>query len=83
MLGDVLYYYLFVPFFWLFIARAYGKNIDQFQGCISISDIMTKLYGNTVRWITNIASIIASIRVVTLHATTHRIYFALLLSGSY
>ncbi|MDJ1304747.1 MAG: hypothetical protein MRQ09_00685 [Candidatus Midichloria sp.] len=30
---------------------------------------MTKLYGNTVRWITNIASIIASIGVVTLHAT--------------
>lgn len=58
-----------IPFFWLFVARIYGKNIDQFQDCMTISDIMAKLYGKTGRRVTNIASIISSIGVVAFQAT--------------
>ena len=45
-------------------AKMYGKNIDQFPGCMSISDIMDKLYGKTGRWTTNFSAIILSIGVV-------------------
>ncbi|MDJ1305487.1 MAG: hypothetical protein MRQ09_04540 [Candidatus Midichloria sp.] len=31
------------PLFWVVTALVYGRNIDQFQGCISISDIMGKI----------------------------------------
>ncbi|MFV9987881.1 MAG: hypothetical protein AB8V46_02045 [Candidatus Midichloria sp.] len=60
---------LFVPFFWLLMAQMFGKNIDQFQGYMSISDIMEHLYGKVARWITNIASIVTSIGLVALQAT--------------
>ena len=60
---------LLAPFFWLITARLYGKNIDQFIGCISISDIMDKLYGAAGRWITNITAIPISIVVVATQST--------------
>ncbi|MDJ1305690.1 MAG: hypothetical protein MRQ09_05615 [Candidatus Midichloria sp.] len=47
------------------ISKLYGNNIDQFQGCLSISDIMNKLYGNTGRWITNSSSLLISIVITT------------------
>ncbi|MDJ1304899.1 MAG: hypothetical protein MRQ09_01490 [Candidatus Midichloria sp.] len=55
---------LFVPFFWLLMAQVFGKSIDQFQGCISINDIMEHLYGKIARRVTNIASIFTSIGLV-------------------
>ncbi|MDJ1258069.1 MAG: sodium:solute symporter family protein, partial [Candidatus Midichloria sp.] len=60
---------LFVPCFWLMMAKVYGKNIDQFLRCISVSDIMANLYGQAGRWITNVAAIFASIGVITFQAT--------------
>lgn len=58
-----------VPFFWIITARIYGRNIEQFQGCMSISDIMARLYSEAGRWVTNVASVITSIGVITLQAT--------------
>ncbi len=55
---------LFTPVFWLLVIWIYGKNINQFSGCLSISDIMENLYGLSGRWLTNIASIFLSIGVI-------------------
>ncbi|MDJ1258048.1 MAG: sodium:solute symporter family protein [Candidatus Midichloria sp.] len=70
---------LFSPLFWLTTAKIYGKNIDQFNGCISISDIMAKLYGVAGRWITNIAALIISIVIVTISTTAlgHTLHYFL------
>ncbi|MDJ1257044.1 MAG: hypothetical protein MRQ07_00060 [Candidatus Midichloria sp.] len=46
------------------MAQVFGKNIDQFQGCISINDVMEHLYGKIARKVTNIASILTSIGLV-------------------
>ncbi|CAK6536977.1 MAG: Na+/proline symporter [Candidatus Midichloria mitochondrii] len=54
---------------WSITALVYGKNIDQFTGCISVSDIMNKLYGKVGRWVTNIAAVPMSIMVVTMQST--------------
>ena len=54
---------------WAVTALIYGKNIDRFRDCISVSDIMNKLYGNAGRSITNIVAIPMSIVVVTMRAT--------------
>ncbi|MHC0448598.1 MAG: sodium:solute symporter family protein [Candidatus Lariskella arthropodorum] len=56
------------PILWFLTAQIYGKNINQFLGLISISDIMEKLYGKAGRWVTNISSILLSIGVVALQA---------------
>ena len=50
---------------WLLSARLYGKNIDQFQSCMSISDIMSKLYGQAGRWVTNISALFMSVVLTT------------------
>ncbi|CAK6536981.1 MAG: hypothetical protein IRD7MM_00440 [Candidatus Midichloria mitochondrii] len=31
--------FLCMPFFWLVTAQIYGKNIKQFRGCMSVSDM--------------------------------------------
>ncbi|MDJ1258098.1 MAG: sodium:solute symporter family protein [Candidatus Midichloria sp.] len=54
---------------WLVTSKIYCKNINQFHDCISISDIMDKLYGKAGRWVTNIASVIVSISVITAQTT--------------
>ncbi|WP_339042269.1 sodium:solute symporter family protein [Candidatus Lariskella endosymbiont of Hedychridium roseum] len=59
---------LFSPLFWLIMAKICGENIDQFRGCISVSDIMALLYGKIGRWVTNTTSMLASIGVVAMQA---------------
>jgi Na+/proline symporter/signal transduction histidine kinase len=49
---------LFIPFCWLLAAKIYSPNIGKFNDCMSVSQIMFKLYGFSGRWITNIATII-------------------------
>ena len=46
------------------MVQIFGKNIDQFNGCLSISDVMGKLYGETGRWITNTAAMVLSFGAV-------------------
>ncbi|CAG7597395.1 MAG: hypothetical protein AB8V23_05825 [Candidatus Midichloria sp.] len=52
----------------VYLCHFFGYLWPEYINC----DIMIKLYGNTGRRITNTASIIASIGVVTLHATAIR-----------
>jgi len=59
---------LFAPVGWLVTARVYSPNIMQFSDCISISQIMFKLYGTLGRWVTNIASIIMGVGVLIAQA---------------
>ncbi|WHQ46477.1 MAG: sodium:solute symporter family protein [Candidatus Midichloria sp.] len=56
-------------FMWLVTMKIYAGNIDQFVGCISVSDIMGKLYGKIGKWVTNITAVFLSIAVVTLQST--------------
>lgn len=59
---------LFTPLFWFVSARIFAQRIEQFKGCISITQIMHKLYGSPGRWVTNIVSIIMSIGVISVQA---------------
>lgn len=49
---------LFIPLNWIIVKNIYAKNIDRFDWCISMSEIMQKLYGNC-------ASIASSIIIIT------------------
>lgn len=60
---------MLMPVTWFAMVWIYGKNISQFRGCMSISDIMELLYGPVGRWITNIASVLVSISILALQAT--------------
>ena len=55
---------LAVPSYWFLMLKIYGENIDQFRGCLSMSDIMGKLYGAAGKWVTNIASILMAIGII-------------------
>ncbi|WP_165379605.1 sodium:solute symporter family transporter [Rickettsiales endosymbiont of Peranema trichophorum] len=57
------------PIPWFIAAYVFGRNIEQFRGCISISDIMTRLYGAPGKWVTNVSSILLSLGVVTAQVT--------------
>ncbi|MDJ1304867.1 MAG: sodium:solute symporter family protein [Candidatus Midichloria sp.] len=59
---------LYMPCFWLIAAKVFGNNIDQFRGCMSISDIMELLYGKVGRRVTNITSVLLSTVLVAAQA---------------
>lgn len=59
----------FAPMAWLFMAQVYGKNISKFRGCISISDIMEKLYGKAGKWVTNVVTLSLAVVVTTTQST--------------
>lgn len=61
--------FLCIPFNWLIAARIYGKNINQFYGSRSVSDIMEVLYGKIGRWVTTITGVFLSIAILTVQAT--------------
>lgn len=60
--------HLCIPLFWLIMVEIYAKNINQFRGCMSLSDIMELLYGQPGRWITNILSTLLSVVIITIQA---------------
>ncbi|MDZ5761467.1 sodium:solute symporter family protein [Lyticum sinuosum] len=45
------------PAFWLVTGFVFAKNISKFKGCLSLSDIMEKMYGISGKWIINIFSL--------------------------
>ncbi len=49
------------PIFWFITAKIFAGNIDKFKDCISLTDIMRKLYGGSGQWFTVFASIIDSL----------------------
>ena len=78
LLGDAenLYFFgliflagrLFIPFCWLLAARIYSTNIDKFSDCISISQIMFRLYGSPGRLVTNLATVIIGVGALAAQA---------------
>ena len=66
---------LFVPFNWLLVKNIYAKNIDQFKGCISMSEIMQKLYGNCGNYITSFILTIVSIGFISISVTAVGLLF--------
>ena len=60
---------LFHPLFWFITAWVFARNIERFSGCLSISEIMFRLYGSPGRWVTSIAAIILSIGIIAAQAS--------------
>ena len=56
------------PIFWLITAKIFANNIERFRGCLTIGDIMFKLYGKAGRYVSSIASIIIGIGVIAAQA---------------
>ena len=59
---------IIAPLFWFIMLKVYAEHIEQFRGCLSISDIMQKLYGTTGRWVTNVAAVLMGIGAVASQA---------------
>ncbi len=57
---------MFIPLFWVITAKIFAGNAYKFKkaGCISVSDIMSLLYGKTGKWMTNILSLLLSIGII-------------------
>jgi Na+/proline symporter/signal transduction histidine kinase len=53
------------PIFWFITAKIFAGNIDKFKDCISLTDIMRKLYGGSGQWFTVFASIVDSLGSVS------------------
>lgn len=49
------------PLFWIITAKIFTPNIEQFKDCISMSDVMEKLYGKFGRWCTNICAVLLAV----------------------
>jgi len=74
---------IIAPLCLVIMIKIYGEHIDQFKGCLSISDIMHKLYGAYGRWITNFAAVILTIGTVACQAAAMGHVFNYFLGFSY
>ncbi|MBA8667631.1 hypothetical protein H1Q59_06990 [Holosporaceae bacterium 'Namur'] len=59
---------LLAPIYWLVTTKVIARNIEQFKGCISLGEIMYKLYGSPGRLIVALASTIHSFGVIAAQA---------------
>jgi Na+/proline symporter/signal transduction histidine kinase len=66
---------LFIPLSWLTTSIIVAKNIEKFKGCISLGEIMHKIYGLPGRWITALVSIIRSLGAIAAQALAMGIIF--------
>ena len=60
---------LLSPIFWIITSWIFTKNIERFSGCLSISEIIFRLYGSPGRWVTSIAAIVMDIGFVAAQAS--------------
>ena len=60
---------------WFVHAKVFVKNIYRFKDCITISDIMYKLYGNLGLIICNISSILVTIGILSMQAIAIALIF--------
>lgn len=60
---------LFHSLFWLVTAWVFARNIGKFSGCLSISEVMYRLYGLPGRWVTSITALFFGIGILAAHAT--------------
>lgn len=49
---------------WIIFSTVFAKNIDQFYGCISLSEIVDKLYGKSGLIVSNICIFFVSVGVI-------------------
>lgn len=66
---------LIKPIHWLLEARIFANKIERFSDCITISQVMFKLYGNKARWITSITTVIVGIAAIAAQATATGLIF--------
>ncbi|AIF81448.1 putative periplasmic sensor histidine kinase [endosymbiont of Acanthamoeba sp. UWC8] len=59
---------LLAPIYWIILIRIIINNINLFKGCITLSEIMFKLYGMPGRWVIVLASIIRSLGAIASQA---------------
>ncbi|AIF81401.1 putative periplasmic sensor histidine kinase [endosymbiont of Acanthamoeba sp. UWC8] len=59
---------LLIPVYWLITAKIVTRNIDQFKDCISMGEIMYKLYGMPGRWMLALAATARSLGSLTAQA---------------
>ncbi|MBS0236694.1 MAG: sodium:solute symporter family protein [Proteobacteria bacterium] len=57
------------PIRWLIWGKLIGANIEQFRGCLSMGEIMYRLYGPEGRMITNVAYLMGTIATVAAQTT--------------
>lgn len=51
----------FTPLYWFLTAKLFANRIDKFRNCISLTDIMRRLYGKPGQWFTVFASLVDSL----------------------
>ncbi len=60
---------LLLPIYWLISAYVIAPKIEQFKDCLTISEVMNKLYGPSARWITSYASVLFAIGSLCMQIT--------------
>ncbi|WP_161791752.1 ATP-binding protein [Candidatus Jidaibacter acanthamoebae] len=70
-MGGILIvgHYLFQPVCWMIMSKIVSTGIEKFKGCISVSEIMYKLYGNYARRLTSAAAVIMGIGITAAQIT--------------
>ncbi len=56
------------PIYWLITSKVIAHNINQFKGCMTLGEIMYKLYGVPGRWVVAIASTLYSFGYIAAQA---------------
>lgn len=74
---------LFIPLNWIIVKNIYAKNISRFDGCISMSEIMEKLYGNCGSIVSSIIIIITAVGILAIQVTAIAYLFQYFLDLSY
>lgn len=69
------------PVYWILTGYILSRNIDKLSGCISIADVMQKVYGGISGKITTIAGIAVSIGMLTVQFTAILSIFLFVLPG--
>ena len=72
-----------IPINWTIVKFVYAKNIWRFDGCISMSEIMERLYGNLGKNMTNIAALLNGIGILTIQAVAIGLLLQYFFSISY
>lgn len=67
------------PVRWLIIGSVFGRNIEQFKGCLGMGDIMRRLYGTPGKILGNFAVVMNAVGIVALQsfALGHMLHYFL------
>lgn len=60
---------LMIPLFWLISAKIFAHSIERFKDCLTLSQVMYKLYGRPGRWVASVLSLLISAGVIAAQAT--------------